>query len=81
MSSGQEMPPPDALVLEAAELGNDVMISLLVAVLRLSVDTMGLAETTKTVSDWLAVEAYATLTKLDTDLRGIIVPSVGEPSN
>ena len=75
MSTGQEMPPPDPLAVEAVELGSEVMINLLVAALRLSVDTIGLTATTKTVSDWLAVEAYATLTKLDVDLRGINEPT------
>lgn len=81
MTSVQEPPQPDLLMLEAAELGNEVMISLLVAVLRLSVDTMGLTATTKTVADWLAVEAYATLTRLDTDLGGIKEPSFCAPSD
>lgn len=57
MSSVEPWQLPDYDASEMEQPDDEVMVGLLAAVLRLSVDTLGLARTANTVSEWLSAEA------------------------
>lgn len=65
MSNGQPWRLPDYHAFEVEKQDNEVTVSLLVAALRLSVDSLGLEGTATAVSAWLAAEADATIVQPD----------------
>jgi hypothetical protein len=65
MNNGHPWRLADYHAFEVEEPDREVLVSLLVASLRLSVDSLGLAETANAVSAWLAAEADATIVQLE----------------